>query len=174
MMLKRLTASLTVENGNAKAKVGSPWAKLYWHLLPLSRGCLSRRLAGYYWRILFLWLHGSRALSLAGIHWSCRTKSIPRLKIARWLWLLQTLDLENVHQDLSVYFSLFKGVLILYFLLSKMVVKKKSQVFLIVDSVNVLELEKYHIPLLKDKISKLLRILKAESWTYRLKKPCML
>ena len=55
--------------------------QVYWHLLLLFSMFLPRRLAGYYWRILFIGLHRNQALSLARIHWNCRTKSIPRLEI---------------------------------------------------------------------------------------------
>lgn len=139
---------------------------MYWHLLSLSSIFLSRRCAGYFCRILFIRLYRNRALSLAGAHWSCRTKSIPRINICQWLWLLHALDLVQIR--ICVFTLPFWKISYFTFLSSKTVVKYSNSFSL--QAINILELEKYNIPLFNNKLSKPPVVLKAEFWCHFLKK----
>lgn len=128
-MLKRPPASLTVGDWNARVKASPTEAKACGHLLSSPCTFLPRRLAGFYWRILFLWFHGHWSLSFTGIYWVCRPKSILRLKVSQRLWLVHGLHLGHLHQDLSVYFA-FLEELLLYISL-KQNCCKKLQLFLV-------------------------------------------
>ena len=112
--------------------------QVYWHLLLFSM-FLPRRLAGCYWRILFIWLHRNQALSLARIHWNCRTKSIPRI------WCTYT--------RIGVFPLFFCGgrFFILFFSSKKIMVKKQFQHFLSIDN-KYFRVQKNHIPLFKDRL----------------------
>lgn len=154
----------------------SRWALLsqvYWNLFLLFSMCLPRRLAGYYWRILFIWLHRNQALSLSRIHWNCRTKSIPRLKIYLNDCDCYLFGFGALIPGLECFLCFLWGTISYFiFFLKKIMVKKKLQLCLIIDK-NTLESKNitFHYLKIDYKLSKPFLVVKAEAWClYLIKK----
>ena len=157
----------------------SRWALLsqvYWNLLLFSM-FLPRRLAGYYWRILFLWLHRNQALSLSRIHWNCRTKSIPRLKIYLNDCDCYLFGFGALIPGLEYFLCFLWGTISCFiFFLKKIMVKKikkktSNSVSLLIKNTSESKNITFHYLKIDFKLSKPFLVVKAEAWClYLIKK----